>query len=91
MQQMLTTGIVIQVYYALRFPGGSVDKESACHARDAGDMGFIFPWAGKISWGRAWPPTGEFRGQRSLVVYNPDGCKEPDMTERLSRDVGIQK
>ena len=63
-----------------------MDKESACNARDAGDVGFIFPWVGKISWRRAWPPTpvvlpGEFCGQRSLVGYNPDGCKQSDVTE----------
>ena len=69
-QQTLTAGIVTQLYYILGFPGGSVDKESACNARDAGEVGFIFPWVGKISWSRAWPPTpvflpGEFHGQRS--------------------------
>ena len=26
----------------------------------------------------------EFRGQRSLVGYSPWGCKESDMTERLT-------
>ena len=25
--------------------------------------------------------SGEFHGQRSLVGYNPQGCKESDMTE----------
>ena len=37
-----------------------------------------------------WQPTpvflpGESHGQRSLVGYNPWGCKESDTTERLSR------
>ena len=27
---------------------------------------------------------GKSHGQRSLVVYNPWGCKESDMTEQLS-------
>ena len=27
---------------------------------------------------------GEFHGQRSLVGYSPWGCKESDMTERLT-------
>ena len=33
---------------------------------------------------------GESHGQRSLVGYNPQGCKEVDTTERLSthRDRG---
>ena len=44
------------------------------------------PWAGKIPWRRAWQPTpvilsGESHGQRSLVGYNPQGCKESDMTK----------
>ena len=29
------------------FPGGSASKESACNA---GDLGLIDPWVGKISW-----------------------------------------
>ena len=38
---------------------------------------------------RAWQPTpgflpGESSGQRSLAGYSPWGCKELDMTERLS-------
>ena len=27
---------------------------------------------------------GEFHGQRSLVAYSPQGCKESNMTERLT-------
>ena len=39
-------------------------------------------------WRRAWQPTpvflpGEFHGQRSLVSYSPQGCKESDTTEQL--------
>ena len=42
------------------------------------------PWVGKIPWRRERLPTpvfwpGEFHG-----LYNPWGCKELDMTERLS-------
>ena len=38
---------------------------------------------------RKWQPApvflpGKFHGQRSLVGYSPWGCKESDMTERLS-------
>ena len=51
-------------------------------------LGFS-PWVGKIPWQRAWQPTsvflpGESHGQRSLVGYSPQGCKELDMTERRS-------
>ena len=42
----------------------------------------------KIPWGREWRSTpvllhGKFRGQRSLVGYNPWCRKESDTTERL--------
>ena len=49
---------------------------------NAGDMRSRFnPWVGKIPWRRAQQPTpvflpGESHGQRSLVVYNPQGQKE---------------
>ena len=47
------------------------------------------PQAKKIPWRRQWLPTpvfspGEFHGHRSLVGYSPWGCKESDMTERLT-------
>ena len=37
---------------------------------------------GKIPWRRAWQLTpvflpGESHGQRSLISYSPEGCKEP--------------
>jgi len=40
---------------------------------------------GKIPWSRIWKPTTvffpeKFHGQRSLVGYNPWGCKAWDMT-----------
>ena len=42
----------------------------------AGDMGSIHPWVGKIPWRRKWQPTplfmpGKLYGQRSLVSYSP--------------------
>ena len=47
------------------------------------------PWVRKIPWRREWLPTpgylpGRFQAQRSLVGYSPWGCKESDMTERLT-------
>ena len=47
------------------------------------------PWVRKFPWRRKWQPTpvfllGESHGQRSLVGYSPWGCKELDITERLS-------
>ena len=46
------------------------------------------PWVGKIPWRRKWQPTpvflpGESHGQRSLVGYSPQGCKESKTTEWL--------
>ena len=45
---------------------------------------------------KEWLPTpvflpGEFHGQRSLVSYSPRGCKESDVTERLSDPVSSLK
>ena len=47
------------------------------------------PWVRKSPWRREWLLTpiffpGEFHGQRSLVGYNPWGCKESDTTEQLT-------
>ena len=47
------------------------------------------PWVGKISGRRKWLPIrvflpGEFHGQRTLVGYSPQDCKESDMAEQLS-------
>ena len=44
------------------------------------------PWVRKIVWRRAPQPTpvfllGHFHGQRSLVGYSPQGCKESDTTK----------
>ena len=65
-------------------PGGSDDKESACHT---GDLGWIpglrrFPGEGNGS------PLQDSclenpHGQRSLVCYSPWGRKESDTTEQL--------
>ena len=43
----------------------------------------------KIPWKRKWQTTpvflpGKSHGQRTLVGYSPQGCKESDMTERLN-------
>ena len=47
------------------------------------------PWVGKISRRMKWLPIwvflpGEFHGQRTLVGYSPQDCKESDMAEQLS-------
>ena len=66
-------------------PGGSLGKESACNARDAGDTGSI-PGLGRSplrGHGNPLPVflPGESHGQRSLVGYSSRGHKESDMTE----------
>ena len=70
------------------FPGGASGKESACLCRRGKRCGFD-PRVGKIPWRRTWEPTlvflpGKSHGQRSLVGYSPQGCKESDTTECLS-------
>ena len=67
------------------FPGGASGKEPTCQCRRHKRHGFD-PWVGKVPWRRAWQPTpvfspGEFRGQRSLVGYSPEGHKEVNKTE----------
>ena len=62
------------------FPGGTSGKELACQCRRHKRCGFD-PLVGKIPWRRAQQPIpgflpGESHGQRSLVGYNPWGCKE---------------
>ena len=64
---------------------GSDSKESACNAGDPG----LIPELGR-SPGEGngnpvqYPLPGESHGQRSLAGYNPWGCKESDMTGRLT-------
>ena len=44
-------------------------------------------WAGKIPWRKERLPTPVFRPGEFHGVYSPWGCKESDMTERLSLHV----
>ena len=67
---------------------GASGKELTCQCRRPKRRSFD-PWVGKIPWRRAWQPTqvfvpGESHGQRNLVGYSPQGCKETDMTEGTS-------
>ena len=61
----------------------SDSKESACNATRVQALGW------ENSGRRAWQPTpvflsGDPHGQKNLAGYSPWGCKELDMTERLS-------
>ena len=62
------------------FPDSSVGRESTCNAGDSGSISGL----GRSPGEENGPPSpvfwsGEFHGQ-----YSPWGCKESDMTERLS-------
>ena len=67
--------------------GGTRGKVPACQFRRHKRLGFD-PWVGKIPWRRrrAWQPSpvflpGASHGQRSLVGYCPQSCKEWGMIE----------
>ena len=70
------------------FPGGLVVKNTPSSAGDIRDVGSIRE-SRRFNGGRKWQPTpvflpGEFHGPRSLASYSPCGCRESDMTKRLS-------
>ena len=61
-------------------PGGAVVKKPRASAGDAGNVSLI-PGSGRFPWSGKWQPTlvflsGKFHGQRSLVGYSPEVCKE---------------
>ena len=69
------------------FPGGSASKESACNIGDPG----LIPGLGRSPEKRNGYPLQYFclenpHGQRSLAGYSPWGCKETNMTEKLTLD-----
>ena len=67
------------------FPGGSDGKESTCNV---GNLGSIPGWERSPGGGHGKPLQYSClenrHEQRNLVGYSPWGCKELDMTERLS-------
>ena len=70
------------------FLGDASGEELACQRRRHKRLGFD-PWAGQITYRRAWQPTpvflpGEFHGQRSLVGYSPWDCKSQTQLKHLS-------
>ena len=67
-------------------PAGAHGKEPTCQRRRQCKRLWLDPWVRKIPWRKGWQPTpgclpGESHGQRSLLGYRPQGCKELDMTE----------
>ena len=66
------------------FPGGSVDKESACNAEDPGStLGQEDPLEKRMAF-LSSILAGEFHGQRSPVDYSLWDFKESDRTEQLT-------
>ena len=66
-----------------------MENSVRCSCAALGHWFSFGPWVGKIPWRKEWQPTpvflpGEFRGQRSLVGYNPWDPKESDTTEQLT-------
>ena len=66
-------------------PCSSDGKESTCNARDPGSI----PGSGRssgegIDYPLQYSCLENHHGQRSLASYSPWGCKESDMTKRLS-------
>ena len=69
-------------FETLGFPDGSAGKESACNAKDTGDLGSIpglerSPGQGNGNPLQYFLPE-KSHGQRSLVGYSPWGHKESD-------------
>ena len=73
---------IIFCYYTIWATWWLSGRESACQYR----RHRFNPWVREIPWRRKWQPTpvflpGKSHGQRSLVGYNPWGCK------RIRRDL----
>ena len=70
------------------FLGASLGAQTVNNLPAMRETGFD-PWVGKIPWRRDRLATpaflpGESHGQKSLAGYSPWGCKDSDMTERLT-------
>ena len=87
--------IYMQMYKSMSSQVVLVVKNPPVNAGDIRDVGSVpglgRKWVlqGSVPWRRKWRPTSvflpeNFHGQRGLVGYNQYGCKELDMTERLS-------
>ena len=68
-----------QMLYILGFPGGSDGKASVCNAGDPG----LIPGLGR-SPGEGNGNPLQYSYLENSMGYNPWGCKESDMTERLN-------
>ena len=69
------------------FPGGSAGKESACNAGDLGSIPGLGRCPGE---GNGYPL--QYSGlENSMDCIIPWGCKESDMTERLSLSLQLKR
>ena len=70
---------------SLKFPGGSVGKESPCKAGDTGDSGAIPGLGGSPGGGLGYPLQYSWlknpRGRWNLMGYSPYSHKDWAMTE----------
>ena len=85
----------IQLLVPMDFSRGSSGKELAYQCRRR-KRSWFSPWVGKTAWRRAQQPSpvfllGESLGQRSLVGYSLQGCKESDILKQLSTHVLIPR
>ena len=86
--------IYLYIYgYRRSFPSGSVVKNPPANAGDAEDMGSV-PGLGRFPGVGSGNPLlysclENPHGQRSLVGYNPWGCKESDTTEQLRTHISM--
>ena len=64
-------------------PGSSADKESACNAGEPSSI----PVSGRPSWRRDRLPSPVFWPEEFHGLYSSWGCKEWDMTKRLSQEL----
>ena len=79
-------GFYIGPLSALGFPGGSDGKASACNV---GDLGLIPRLGRSPGEGKGCPL--QYSGLENSMDYTPWGCKESDMTERLSPSYSLSE
>ena len=73
----------------LGFPCGSAGEESACSLGDLGLIPGLGRSPGAPGEGKGYPL--QYSGLENSVDYSPWGCKELDMTERLSLHKGQEQ
>ena len=72
-----------------QFKDGTVEKKPSANAGDKTQETWIWSLVRKSPWSSKWQPAplffpGKSQGQRRVSDYSPWGCKESDMTQRLS-------